>query len=516
MSMSRPTAAYALALSLLTHRASAACTFTGEIASFTGECNRANFEAALTGCSIGDLFSDADAEIADLCEYEAPVQFVEINGFYQLDRRYMDGGGPLVDGQEGFAIESARVLRFDANAGGKKLIGWPEYAALVEYNDRNGLGAHGYPPNFDLENSCDLDTVMCCFIDDEQGAGFAEGSTTDVCRHDLADSPKSNHIKSGWSVFPDEEAPTHCVGYTWKDGESSDLFKGNGLYDISLRNTVLQGYSKSIPGAPLCACIEQMPAVARADCRRVAAGPVKYTFSHDAATGEISGSTAVDVQYEDCPDDLAATFKALHPDRAAAIDEHLVGDCGRDLFEYLNERKFLVPGRSKTKYLDITEDDGWTFVAGEGIRFLPPEVDNRAADEKFRALIAAGCKNDDGTERPCIVRRFCDSCDRDTHRDIYYKRLTPIPSFEEVYFLDLFLNNWKSTPANKLGVDFQLYSTYEDALAGKNGWTYCNYDDNNVGFPRDCGPTGWAGNNWNSYFRSGASANHHGFYVEKP
>jgi len=514
--MSRQTATYALALSLFTHRASAACTFTGEIASFTDECNRANFEAALTGCTLADLFTDPDTEIADLCKYEAPVQFVEINGYYQLDRRYMNGGGPLIDSPEGFAIESARALRFDANAGSSTLIGWPEYAALVEYNSRKGLGDHGYPPNFDLENSCDLNTVMCCFIDDTQDAGFGADSTTDVCRHDLANSPRSNHIKSGWSIFPNLETSTHCVGYTWQDGTDSDLFKGNGLYDISLRNTVNKGYYKSIPGAPLCACIEQMPIVEKADCRQVSAGQVKYTFSHDAATGQISGITSVNIQYEDCANDLAITFKNNNPDQAEAIDEHLVGNCDQDLFNYLNEEKFLIPGKSATKYLDISEEDGWTFVAGEGIRFLPPNIDAEAADASFRSLVNAGCKNDDGTTRPCIIRRFCDSCNRDSHRDIYYKRLTDIPPHDELYLLDLFLNNWASAPANKLGVDFELYSTYEDAVSGTNAWTYCNYDNTNIGFPRDCGPSGRATGNWNSYVKNGGSANHHGFYVEKP
>ena len=51
---------------------------------------------------------------------------------------------------------------------------------------------------------------------------------------------------------------------------------------------------------------------------------------------------------------------------------------------------------------------------------------------------------------------------------------------------------------NLLNVQFALYSTLADAQADQNRWAFCNYDDFNVGFPRDCGPTGFVGGQWNS------------------
>lgn len=427
----------------------------------------------------------------------------------------------MIDSSEPFSIEAGRILRFEENFGTSTLISWPEYEATLGYNKNE----HGYSPNFDLQDSCDLNTVMCCFIDDVRGSGFHdEDSTTDVCRHDLSDSPKSNHIKDGWSVFPGGETETHCVGFSWKEGEVSDVFKGNALYDISLRNTANKGYYKSIPGAPLCGCIEQMPVVEKADCRTATGGSITYTFSFDEETGEVTGTNTVEITYADCEEgDLVDHFKALHPENAAAIDKHLVreGGCADHLTKYLNEEQYLVEKPHATKYISITEESGWKLVAGEGIRFLPPDISKDKADEEFRALIKGGCTNADGTARDCIIRRFCDSCTYESHRDIYYKRLTPIPDAGsedgQVYFLDLFLNNWFSTPANKLGTDFELYSSYEDALTGTNKWKFCNYNDPGVGFPRDCSDTTkgkWY--QWNSYIRSGATANHHGFYVELP
>lgn len=72
-----------------------------------------------------------------------------------------------------------------------------------------------------------------------------------------------------------------------------------------------------------------------------------------------------------------------------------------------------------------------------------------------------------------------------THRSIVYERLTPIPA--HLNMKDLMFRNWFSKH-NKLGLDFNLYTNMADALAGRNHWRFCNYDDPNVGFPRDCGP----------------------------
>ena len=99
--------------------------------------------------------------------------------------------------------------------------------------------------------------------------------------------------------------------------------------------------------------------------------------------------------------------------------------------------------------------------------------------------------------------------------DIYYQRLTPLPAAAGFNFLKVFLTDWFSAE-NLLNVDFALYSTYEDARDGTDAWTYCNYDDGDIGFPRDCGPTGHVSYNWNSIKKSSPHAKHNGFFVERP
>ena len=537
---------YALAASLLSRNVKAACPTTDFTVTLAAglECNYANLVANLPqDCTIEELFKDAigntlrdatiRAEVADLCAYDAPTQFVEIQGTYQLDRRYFAGGGPFVDGDD-WNIDSGDVKRFEDNLGSKTLIKWPEYAARMEYNNNNGLGENGYPTNMNLETSCALQTAMCCFTDDSMITPFP--SSTDVCRHDLSNSPQSNHIKYGWSVFPGSETPTYCVGMTWNDGNTELI--GNMMYDISLRQTVNSGYRAGVPGAPMCGCIEHMPIVEKAACRTATkSGEITYSFSVEYGVDEVTGnklpyvsaSNSVDIAYADCADgnDLAAQFIANGGD-SATIQEHLVGDgkCADDLTEYLNDEQFLHEGQHPTKYLTPNTKVWTDLVVGEGIRFQPPDIDPEVADAKFREMIEA-CTGDSG--RYCIIRRVCDTCFSTAHRDIYYKRLTPLPPFGtnttagEKYMLDMFMNNFNSLE-NTMGPngddtgDFQLYSTYEDALAGTNPWTYCHYAPvgSNYGFPFECGPTGRVWNEWNSYIHGHGYANHHGFYVEKP
>jgi len=544
-----------LMVALLSSYADGECL--GTVASFSGACNLDSFRTAIasTTCTDAQLFGEEDASevIQGLCEYDAPVQFVEIQGTYQADRRYFAGGGSLVDSVESWEARSAQIKRFSTNLGrprssdlststtlpfGKALISWPEYLARIDYNAANGLGDNGYPANMNLETSCALQTAMCCFTDDSNGAddGFASETTTDVCRHDLANSPQSNHIKQGWSVFHGTEAPVHCVGFTW---ESEDDLIGNMMYDISLSQTAEKGYLKGVPGAPMCGCIEHMPVVEKAACRtaKLAEGTdITYTFHFN--DDELSASNTAVVEYADCPNgDLAAEYEAVHGNES--IRAHLVGEegvdggvgCADDTEEYLNDEQFLHVGRHSTKYIDVGPE--WSdLVVGEGTRFLPPDIDAIQADATFRDMV-----NEDCGGRKCIVRRVCDSCSAKSHQDIYYQRVTELPSpgsynengegvFDaaagQVSFLNTFMNDWfdnvQGLKFNVLGVDFNLYSSYEDAKADTNRWTHCNYNDVGVGFPRDCGPKGYIWHQWNAFSgrHNQATANNNGFYVEEP
>ena len=271
-----------------------------------------------------------------------------------------------------------------------------------------------------------------------------------------------------------------------------------------------------------------MPTVETASCRTASKNPnsqVVYSFKvmyDEEGVPAVGASNTVAIDYDDCAEgDLAAQYKFNNGDDA--IDKHLVGagNCTDDLEEYLNNEQFLIAGQDPTKYLTPDPAKWSDLVVGEGIRFQPPPISQAEADGNFRDLINGGCKEADGTtERPCIILRICDSCPDESHRSIYYKRKTPLPSEQEVYFLDMFMNNWSSESnvmiddENPDG-DFMLFSSYEDALNEDNAWEYCNYDADRIGFPRECGPYGRKWNQWNSYVKHGGHAHQHGFYVEK-
>merc|ERR1711862_87375 len=126
---------------------------------------------------------------------------------------------------------------------------------------------------------------------------------------------------------------------------------------------------------------------------------------------------------------------------------------------------------------------GWTMLYGRG------SMISAASFPKLWQNIDAGS----------YIRRICKSCLRSSHQDIIYKRLT---SKGEIDFKDLFLSNWFSDPdgagKNIRGVDFNLFSSFENAKNDKNQWQFCNYNDDGVGFPRECGPLGRSINEWNS------------------
>jgi len=520
----------ALTMALLIRRSDAVCS--GDI-TLGATCDLASLEAAIAGttCTVAELFPGEDAATAveDLCEYGAPTQFVEIQGTYQLDKRAMNGGGDVKDGENTFDIDVARLKRFIDNDMDNKLIAWPEYAQREEYNPDNGYGDNGYMTNFNIDKeaekgSCQMNTVMCCYIESEFD-NFVDN--TDVCHHDLANSPQSNHIKAGWSVFSGDE-PANCMGFTWKEGDASDTYKGNTLFYASLYQTAMNGYMSNVPGAPMCACVEQMPIVTKADCVSSTGSDLSYKFTVDAA-GEVTASASVTMTYGDCGDnDLSAQVKALHAgtDIATGIDEYLVGDdnCDATNEAYLNDVQLLVPSATnELQDLHGVEYEGreWKQLFGEGIYFLPPDYDAEAGDAEMRADLEACVET---LERYCMILRKCVSCTVDTHKEIIYQRLTPFNEFQEGVSTDttmdipnLFMNQWRRLN-NEMHEDYELYSSVGEALADTGAWQQADYNSNNnkYGFPRNSGPVTYISNQWNSYEWGGGHANEHGFYIEVP
>ena len=126
------------------------------------------------------------------------------------------------------------------------------------------------------------------------------------------------------------------------------------------------------------------------------------------------------------------------------------------------------------------------------IQTMDTEIQTSLGELEFNNLF-------DAAPEPKIIRRTCATCSYD-HKDMYYRRLTPVPSSLSMYDL-MYYDRWTSEN-NVLGIDYDLYSTFGDAKVGRTQklvddgapfpwWEYCNYDnDGSKGwsFPGECRP----------------------------
>jgi hypothetical protein len=62
-----------------------------------------------------------------------------------------------------------------------------------------------------------------------------------------------------------------------------------------------------------------------------------------------------------------------------------------------------------------------------------------------------------------------------------YKRTSPIPYGFSAW--SVFTYTWASA-SNMLHTDFEIYDNMTDMLTGGGVWTYCDYNTNDVGYPR--------------------------------
>lgn len=251
------------------------------------------------------------------------------------------------------------------------------------------------------------------------------------------------------------------------------------------------GYVRNVPGAPMCGCIEQMPVITHSDCT-----DIDVTKTWQVTTTEDEVSIALydtDIQFSDCQD-LEKTHNEKNPD--IDISEHITGECDS-----------TVDSKITAEFNIEKDPQVWIPVTGKGIYYL-----DEVSSEEFRD-IWANSENQ-------ILRRRCVDC-KDSHKDIYYRRFDQNGLPEGFDLLHIVKDYWYSSPSiehNDFQVDFKLYSTYEDAKNDTNNWQACNFNDANVGFPRDCGPTRLVGHQWNTFTRP-VHGRHHGqpsvsFYVE--
>lgn len=479
--------------------ATAGCLAEAEL-SFSGKCTYENVvsTAAAVGCTETDLFAYLGVgnvnmsrnKITELCvsattnAHDSYFKFSDIAaGGYQFDREFMNGGS---EWNNVFNPDLARVQWVEDNVSTKKGITFPENL----YNFK--LGDNG---------KCTSNAAMCCWTADSSEAG--DGSctdsagcqdadpldNTDVCYVNIEDSPLASHTSDGVVAYPaDTEGNVNCMGFTWTDDEEdpSNLYKGNLLFEVAMRYGLKDnGYTRSVPHAPMCACVEQMPVVSKADCKDVEATS-SWSFSPDAESGLLNlWQSAVDLIFNDCGGlDLAAEYLTTHN---TTISHRITGECAA------TEKSFLA-----SQGFGVQDSVKWVNVAGKGAYAEP---DNDKHTEQFldgtHTSYSRAEFEELWTSSKQILMRLCKYCTA-THRYIYIRRYDDDGMPSDVDFLNMVKDNWAESENNKAHENFKLFSTYDDALQDKEAWKTIEFKyKDNIGFPINGGPDGEVHGQWN-------------------
>jgi len=244
-----------------------------QILSSVGSCASTDLSTLLNGQDVSKLCDEAtspgELSFEDIVQ-QKDGKFVdsffrgktfwneEVQTNYDLD----DPNGPAVN-----------ILKED-------LQHIPDYKRVLEHTK---LAYPSELENFNLENSCAMNAVMCCWPVDRQ-ANDNNGNcntpydtncidkdpadNTDLCGVHLDRGNYSNNLDTadGFTVFEndnnDGEGAIHCHGLAYSNdaSDAETRYMGNNLFFVSMFDHLYQrGYAREVPGAPMCGCVEQMP-----------------------------------------------------------------------------------------------------------------------------------------------------------------------------------------------------------------------------------------------------------------
>jgi len=380
----------------------------------------------------------------------------------------------------------------------------------------NGLGSTGemqwpnYLTNFKPE-TCSSNTAYCCWPKDRQ-ANDNNGNcatpyetkcvdkdpadNTDLCFMDL--DRNDGFSGSGSIMYPgdnlDGEGPIHCHGFAWSndEGHPSARYKANNLFFVSMYDHMYQrGYVKNTPGAPMCACSDQMPTVSRSDCTQIDVEEtykLTYTASTKSFTGEIS---SIEIEFNSCQgfantnNDLAAYVQRL------TRENHMTSEQRHHLYNYIvgkNRCDQVRKHYTEDKYgltLGYNPGDQWTMIVGRDTFSY-----NAITSSLFRVLY---------DEAPLkIIYRICPKCDGPWQK-VYYRRVAEeIPADYDLFHA--LKSNWVANPNEQNNIHYNLYSTFQDAVDQTNPWTKIVHGGNK-GMPGDSGPNESKHNQWTNFNR---------------
>lgn len=237
----------------------------------------------------------------------------------------------------------------------------------------------------------------------------------------------------------------------------------------------------------MCACADQMPTVSRSDCTQIEVDET-YKLTYEASTKQFTGEISrIEINFEACQgfdntnNNLAAYVTRMtrenhiNSDQRHELMKYIVGDYRCDMVRkhYINEKYELKLGY----------DPGpvWSILVG------------RDAFE-YRAITTSLFKllYDEAPQK--IIYRVCPDCD-DPYKHVYYRRISDVPADYDLF--NALKNDWKLHDTyEKNDQDFNLYSTFEEAITEQNPWTQIKQKQYK-GMPGESGPDA---DNQNAHF----------------
>lgn len=226
-----------------------------------------------------------------------------------------------------------------------------------------------------------------------------------------------------------------------------------------------------------------MPVVSRSDCTQVNVQQnITFTYSGTGFTASVSD---IDIVYTACQgldpygnaqnNDLWAYVNKLFinnklsANKLVGVSQNIVGNNPDACF--VAEKKFwyLSQGLVRGYNYDVSN---WIMVAGT---------------ENFKYQTTYGKNAIDlllNSSAHKVIHRVCGSC-MDTHKHIFYKRLTPAPANLSILYNLMYAST--IVPGQVYGTDYLLFSAYSDAIDPTNSKAWTCKPVNST-FPYWCGP----------------------------
>jgi len=170
-------------------------------------------------------------------------------------------------------------------------------------------------------------------------------------------------------------------------------------------------------------------------------------------------------------------------------------------------------GSLQKDYMIQVEDTSWIPLSGTGVFYLW----GRRANKDVKDIYMDNWKQTLFDSKNSIIRRSCLDCP-DGWKDLYMKRITDAPDD----FMETLHYNFVEKNKNLLNRDFQIFSSYENALNSIDPWQYCEQGQEPMGFPGSCKPTAdavvpniWSRNKQNKLTDYEAGMKDIAFFIEK-